>query len=97
MSFTYDNANRIVTMLQGTDLTTYSFDANGNQTVENKSGAITTNVFDNENRLILIQFPADLPSTYTYSGGGGLRRTANEKGAGVATTIWDGDDYLGEY
>src|ERR1700722_8815797 len=83
MSFVYDNANRITTMLQGAALTTYQYSATGNLIQQSLSGALTTNSFDMENRLVGIQFPAGLPSTYTYSGGNGLRRTSNEAGAGV--------------
>ena len=96
MSFSFDAANRIVTMLQGAALTTYQFDATGNLTQENLSGALTTNVFDDENRLTGIQFPNGTRSTYTYSGGDGLRRSAFEAGNVLTTFIWDGEDYLME-
>ena len=61
MSFSYDNANRITTLLQGSALTTYQYDATGNETGTNLNGALTTNVFDNENRRINIQFPSGSP------------------------------------
>ena len=95
MSFSYDNANRITTMLQGAALTTYQYDNTGNLTQENLNGALTTNIFDNENRLTFIQFPTGGVSSYTYAGDG-LRRTAFEAGAVLTMTIWDGDDYLME-
>jgi hypothetical protein len=60
-----------------------------------KAGALLTNVFDNENRLLNTQFSSGAVSTYTYAGTG-LRRTSNEKNAGVVTAIWDGDDVLQE-
>lgn len=52
MTMTFDGADRLLTILQGANLTTVSFDANGNQTGENLNGALTTNTFDQENRLI---------------------------------------------
>ena len=96
MSFAYDNANRIVTMLHGANLTTYTFDSTGNLTLENLAGSLTSYSYDNENRLTLIQFSNATLSTYTYAGGG-LRRSAFEAGGTLTTFIWDGADYLGEY
>lgn len=73
-------------------MSTYTYDNNGNLTLENVGGAITTNQFDRENRLSSVNASGSL-ETYTYSGDG-LRRTKND---GVVTTfIWDGNDYLME-
>src|SRR3989304_6061022 len=54
MSFTYDAADRAVTMLQGSGMTTFSHDSNGNMTQEycSHTGVNNTFVFDQENRLI---------------------------------------------
>ena len=95
MSFAYDNANRIVTMLQGTNRTTYTYDATGNLTLENLASSLTSYAYDNENRLTGIQFAGATRSTYTCNGEG-LRRSAFEAGGTLTTFIWDGDDYLGE-
>jgi len=80
-------------MLQGTSLTTYTYDANGNLTLENLAGALTSYSYDNENRLTLIQFSNGTRSTYTYAGDG-LRRSAFEAGGTLTTFIWDGSDPL---
>ena len=48
------------------------------------------------NRLTGIQFPSGTRSTYTHSGGDGLRRSALEAGGVLTTFIWDGNDYLME-
>ena len=89
-------------MLQGAALTTYAYDATGNQTEENLNGSRTTYVYDNENRLTGMRYPDATRSTYTYAGGfpvqgEGLRRSAQEPGGALTTYIWDGSDYLGEY
>lgn len=49
-SCTFDAADRIVTMLQKTDLSTYTFDDSGNQTVVNTAGISTTYTYEKENR-----------------------------------------------
>jgi hypothetical protein len=76
-------------------MTLYTYDQTGNLTVENANGSLLTNVFDNENRLLVTQWSNNSLSTYTYAGDG-LRRSANQAGAGVVTFIWDGDSYLME-
>src|SRR5262245_28157251 len=95
LSMVFDAANRIITLMQGTDLTTMLYDANGNPVEENLAGNRTTYQYDNENRLVGIRFPASAPSTYSYDGDG-LRRTLQEAGGALTTVIWDGTDYLQE-
>ena len=95
MTFVHDAANRITTMLQGTVVTTFSYDNNGNETEENAAGSRTTYQFDNENRLVSVLFADATRSSYTYDGDG-LRRSAFEAGGTLTTFIWDGDDYLME-
>jgi YD repeat-containing protein len=96
MSFTYNAAGQMVTMLQGTARTTYTYDVNGNQQVDHKVSR-TTYTYDKENRLIE-QNIAGTRITHGYDGDG-LRRYKIEFGVGpVRTTfVWDGTDYLGEY
>jgi len=92
----YDLAQRLTTSMEGTALTTYSFDPAGNKIKENLDGALTTYTFDPANRLIF-QSSASGFSTYTYQGHDGLRRSAWEPGTTNSTMIWDGSDYLGQY
>ena len=97
-TYMFDPADRMTTMIEGSAVTTYAFDPNGNNTVEQTNTRLTTNTWDPENRLIGIQWKQKSSSglsTYTFSGDG-LRRTAQEQGAGVSTMIWDGSDYVGE-
>lgn len=42
MSFTYNAFGQIVTMLQGSTTYTYTYDDDGNQTLENRNGARTS-------------------------------------------------------
>lgn len=100
MTFAYDVANRIVTMLYGLTTTTFTYDDAGNL-VEEAAGGITptpgrtTYVYDCENRLIRVNNRGQL-STYSYDGER-LRRTAHEPGSSLTTFVWDGSDYIGEY
>ena len=94
ISMSYNVASRLTTSIQGSTLTTYTFDNAGNRTVENASGALTTYSFDCENNEVGISSPSGL-STYTWSGSG-LRRSNQEPGQPVYTTVWDGANYLGE-
>ena len=96
MSFSYDAANRLATMLQGSAVTTYTSDNTGNLTEENASGSRTSYVYDNENRLTTVKFSNGTQSAYTFDGDAGLRRTAFEAGGTPTLMIWDGTDYLGE-
>lgn len=102
MTFANDPANRLLWIEQGSLVTTVSFDNNGNQVGENANGALTTNVYDQENRLVQVVNADGTRSTYTYAGGQpvdgeGLRRTAQEPGEAETPFVWDGTDYLGEY
>lgn len=45
------SANQLLTATTNNDITTFTYDANGNQTVENVNGALTTYTWDAENRM----------------------------------------------
>ncbi len=45
------------TAVQGATRTTYTYDANGNLTVENAAGVRTTNTWNDENQLIQVEQP----------------------------------------
>ena len=94
---TYDAFNRIVTSLRGGSiLTTFTYDNNGNPTLENIAGNPQSYTYDKENRLTKVVWAGDTAtSTYTYAADG-LRRSKQETGTALTTMIWDGDDYLGE-
>lgn len=95
MTMTFDGADRLLTILQGANLTTVTFDANGNQTGENLNGALTTNTYEQENRLVGVALSDSTCSTYAFAGDG-LRRSLQEPGKSLTTIVWDGTDYLME-
>ena len=95
LTMTYDPASRLVTAVQGAVVSTFTSDANGNQTLENAGGTLTTNVYDKENRLWTTTSKAGEVSTSTYDGDG-LRRSLALPDKTVTTFVWDGTDYLGE-
>ena len=96
-SMTYDAASRLMTVTVGAMNTTYVFDNNGNMTSERSGIVVTGYRFDYENRMMGIQHSDGTLSTYTYAGNTGLRRTRQEPGdPAERTTVWDGNDYLGE-
>jgi YD repeat-containing protein len=95
-TYTYDLAQRIVTMAQGSLVTSYLYDGAGNLTREDAGGSVTTKTYDPENRLAGIAHPDGTLSTYAYQGYDGLRRSKHEPGGALATFVWDGGDYLQE-
>ena len=90
----YNAAAELTTSIQGSAVTTYTFDKAGNRTGDNVLGALITRTYDSENRLAKISSAGGV-STYTYAGTG-LRRSKQKAGQPVTTFIWDGSDYLGE-
>jgi YD repeat-containing protein len=95
ISMAYNAANQLVTLLQGATLTTYTFDKNGNKTLDNLNGSSITYQYDPENRLLEYNNPANGISTYTYAGDG-LRRTRQDPGGPVTLAVWDDRNYLDE-
>jgi YD repeat-containing protein len=91
----YDMAQRLTTAQDGPTLVTFTFDANGNQTSENRGGVITGFVFDRENRLKKLT-NANLEVTTTTYDGDGLRRNKQWMDGSddpprlvVTTFLWD--------
>ncbi len=68
------------------------FDANGNTTVEDNDGALTTYAWDLENRLTVAQLPAGTRTTATYDGDGKRRRYQDNQDALLRNFLWDGEN-----
>jgi YD repeat-containing protein len=67
-TYTYDAANQFQTSRDASGVTTYSFDANGNQQiVEAPGGGRTTYTWDYENQTTLIQLPTGARVTMAYN------------------------------
>ena len=78
------------------EFTTFTYDNNGNPSVDNINANPQTYTYDNENRLTKVVW-ANRTATSTYTqAGDGLRRTKQENGTTLTTIIWDGDEYLME-
>jgi RHS repeat-associated protein len=76
--------------------TTQSFDANGNLTLQNAAGALSTFAWDGENRMVGYQNPAGAVGTLLYTADG-LRKAADvQDGSAVETWrfVWDGQNVL---
>jgi YD repeat-containing protein len=76
--------------------TTQSFDANGNLTLQNAAGALSTFAWDGENRMVGYQNPSGAVGTLLYSADG-LRKAADvQDGSAVEAWrfVWDGQNVL---
>jgi len=71
---------------------TFTYDANGNTAVINAAGSLTTNTWDIENRLTVVQLPAGGRTTATYDGDG--KRRAYEDSVMLRNFIWDGENIV---
>lgn len=73
----------------------YTYDSNGNQhTIEEPNGDITTNTWNGENRLILVEHPDSTETVYRYNGDG-LRVFQDHDGT-VTLFLYDGNNLLQE-
>lgn len=86
-----------MTIQDGPTGVTYSYDNNGNTTVENRGGIVTNYTYNKRNKvrvILTVQGSRDSFVTMTYDGDG-LRRTKSTDD-GLITYVWDGSDYLQE-
>ncbi|MBL8820761.1 MAG: RHS repeat-associated core domain-containing protein, partial [Planctomyces sp.] len=95
IGYTYDNANRLLTISDMSGVTTMSYDSSGNQeTIEEPSGDLTTNTWDGENRLIQVEHPSGDIITYAYNGDG--LRVREDDGVQERQFFYDGNNLLRE-
>ncbi len=67
-TFQYDAANQLVRAERLSGITTYGYDASGNQrSIEAPSGDVTTHGWDFENRMVSIEQPDGGRTTYVYA------------------------------
>jgi YD repeat-containing protein len=64
---TYDAANQLVTAIGSDGVTTFMFDAAGNQQIERSPTGITTNVWDYENQRTGVLLPGGERETMVYN------------------------------
>jgi YD repeat-containing protein len=93
-TFTFDAADRSVTMMEGTDLTTYAWTGYGALASEITGNQTSTYSYSGQDQLTGVVTPTGARSTYTFDGDG-MRRTLWEDRTSAPTSIvWDGSDYL---
>ena len=92
-TFTFNAADRLVTMLEGANLTTYSWTGYGTLESEVTGEKRTTYSYSGQDQLTGVIDASGARSTYTFDGDG-LRRTAQEGNVLPTTMVWDGSDYL---
>jgi len=79
----------------GNGATTFSYDANGNTTGEEKpNGELTTYAWDIDNQLIKVELPSTLINTFTLDGDG--RRYSIVDSEGFKNLIWDSENIIAE-
>jgi len=91
----FDAANQLRRAQDVTGITTFTFDASGNQQLEKSpAGARTTNTWDYENKLTKVALPSGILNTFLYNGDG--QRVSKAESTGTLKAIWDGQKILAE-
>lgn len=100
-TFTFNAADRLVTMVEGANLTTYTWTGYGALSSEITGTATTNYGYNGQDQLALVTPPGDgFPTTYAFDGDG-LRRSIQTTNVNqdpptldITTVVWDGSDYL---
>ena len=92
-TFTFNAADRLVTMMEGANLTTYSYTGYGALASEALGKGTTAYSYNGQDQLTGVTAPDGTRSTYTFDGDG-MRRAAQEGNVQPTTFVWDGSDYL---
>ncbi len=92
-TYTYNAGNRLTLITDpSSNLTTNTYDNNGNVTVTDDDGTVTTYTWTYDNRLRTVTLAGPATTTFTYDGDGLRRQTVTA--AGTTNFIWDGQDVL---
>ncbi|MEX0713918.1 MAG: RHS repeat-associated core domain-containing protein [Pirellulales bacterium] len=90
-----DVANQLVKFQDNAGVTTLTWDATGNQRAEHTpAGAITTNLWEYENRLTAVILPTGARNTFVYRADG--LRAQLEDSSSILKAIWDGQKIVAE-
>ena len=97
---TYDVANRIIYSESLAGRTTYTYDASGNERqVEEPSGDISTRTWSYENKLVQLEQPMGVVTTYAYAlvrRDDTEQRVTKDDGTDVTRFVWDEDRVVAE-
>jgi YD repeat-containing protein len=86
-NWTYDSADQLVNQTANAQVTTFQFDAAGNQQVEHGPEGRTTYAWDGDNRLRGIALPSGALNTMAYRPDGLRTRLVDEEGD--KAQVWD--------
>jgi RHS repeat-associated protein len=87
-TYTCDAANQLKTLINNTGTTSFSYDADGNQTVKVvPGGSRTTQTWDFESRLTQVALATGVPNTFVYDADG--KRVQKQDSSGTSKLIWD--------
>ncbi|RIJ98683.1 MAG: hypothetical protein DCC46_10475, partial [Armatimonadetes bacterium] len=99
-TFTFNAADRLVTMVEGASLTTYAWTGYGALESEITGNSTTGYSYNGQDQLTVVTAPSGDKTTYSFDGDG-LRRsvaTTNQNQdpptLDITTMVWDGSDYL---
>ncbi len=82
-TYTYNAGNRLTLITDpSSNLTTNTYDNNGNLTVTDDDGTVTTNTWTYDNRLKTVTLAGPTITTFTYDGDGLRRQTVTACPAG---------------
>ncbi|GIK32360.1 MAG: RHS repeat protein [Armatimonadetes bacterium] len=99
-TFTFNAADRLVTMVEGSSLTTYSWTGYGALESEITGNSTTGYAYNGQDQLAVVTEPSGDKTTYSFDGDGLRRSTFYEDQSQDpplemrTTFVWDGTDYL---
>ncbi|MCZ7580245.1 MAG: hypothetical protein M5U21_05430 [Fimbriimonadaceae bacterium] len=99
-TFTFNAADRLATMVEGANLTTYAWTGYGALESEITGNQSTGYAYNGQDQLAVVTEPSGDKTTYSFDGDG-LRRSVATTNVSqdpptldVTTMVWDGSDYL---